>query len=166
MPNFFLLGTKYGVNDNVDITPHLFNKNVVSVEFCRTLDLTEFYNSSPLNIREYVTRRGYKGFEASQMIKFLSIQDGDFFALKLIGSPLRKKARLEIGGYGRVLQRDGSIYKYERELYPQGLGHTLQVEFLSEARLSLELGYGQTVHHITDPKRIEQIFSPISHLIR
>ncbi len=90
---------------------------------------------------------------------FLNIRPGDLIAIKRSGSPLGNMARLVIAGYAVAQEKDGKLYSHD----PNGLGHLIFVKFLeTESDKEFNLGYGQTVHKLTNRSHIRQIFSDYS----
>jgi len=53
-PNYYLIGSKYGVNNDVDVFPKMLENNFVSVGFASHLDLSDFYLTDDAEIIEYL----------------------------------------------------------------------------------------------------------------
>ena len=159
MSEFYIIGTKYGAKNDKDIIPYLLKKNVVSMEFCLNLDLSQYYAGDLQKLDLHLREKGEKPSTIGQVKRFLSLQPGDLIALKSNGSPDGTKARLEIVGYAVVVDRKGVVYTYDPSAFPQGLGHQINVEFLeTDIKRTVQLGYGQTVHHLTNKDHIDLIF--------
>ena len=160
MNKYYIIGTKYGEKNNQDILPFIIEKEVIAIGFCWDLDLSQYYNSDTKNLQKELKNAGHKGSTISQICKFLSIKVGDIIALKSTGSPIGTKARLEIVGYAIVVERNGKVYNHDSQKFPQGLGHTLNVEFLEIGfAKTFELGYGRTIHKLSDKNHISGFIS-------
>jgi hypothetical protein len=91
--------------------------------------------------------------------RFLNIRPGDLIAIKRSGSPVGDMARLVIAGYAVAQEKYGKLYSHD----PKGLGHLIFVKFLeTESAKEFNLGYGQSVHKLTNRSHIRQIFSDYS----
>lgn len=159
MSNYYLVGTKYGDPNNKDIVPYCLQKNVIAIGFAWDTDLTKYYNRNQRGLEILLESEGEKPSSIGQMKRFMQLVPGDIIALKGTGAPIGNTARLDIVGYAVVTERDGIVYQHDNDEFPQGLGHTINVEFLEYGiKRTFELGYGQSIHHIEDPERISQIF--------
>lgn len=159
MSNYYILGTKYGEKNNKDISKYLEDKQAISIGFCWETDLTKYYGRNLNELDKLLRANGEKGTTVSQVKKFISLKPGDIVALKSTGSPIGKKARLEIISYAVVVERNGIVYRHDPENFPKGLGHLINVEFLEFGiERKFELGYGQTVHKLTDRNHIDLVF--------
>jgi len=156
-PNYYLIGSKYGENNDVDMFPQMMEKQVVSVGFASQLDLNDFYLTDENEITEYLKDEKENPNSVNALKHFLSIKTGDKIAVKASGSPKGSKGFLSIVGICEVVQdEEGKVYNYD----PKGLGHTINVKYL-EAPIYKEYelgGYGSTVHHLSKEDHIELIF--------
>lgn len=157
-PNYYLIGSKYGENNDVDVFPKMLENNVVSVGFASHLDLGDFYLTDDAEIVEYLKEENEVRNSYNALKLFLNIKVGDKVAIKASGSPKGKKGFLSIVGIFEVVQnKDGEVYSHD----PDGLGHTLNVKVL-DAPIYKEFelgGYGSTVHKLSKQDHINQIFN-------
>jgi Cdc6-like AAA superfamily ATPase len=160
-PNYYLIGSKYGENNDVDVFPKMLENNVVSVGFASHLDLSDFYLTDDAEIVEYLKEENEVRNSYNALKLFLNIKAGDKVAIKASGSPKGKKGFLSIVGIFEVVQNeDGEIYGFD----PAGLGHTLYVKVV-DAPIYEEFelgGYGSTVHKLSKQDHISQIFNRIN----
>lgn len=162
MSDFYIVGTKYGDNNDVDILPDILEKQAISIGFCWDIDLTQYYNGNFKELNELLRKKKEKGTTISQVERFLSLKPGDIVALKNVGSPLGKTARLEIAGYAVVVERNGAVYTYD----PGGLGHLVSVDFLeTNIKRTLQLGYGRSIHKLQNKEHINLIFGSYSNIV-
>lgn len=156
-PNYYLIGSKYGENNDVDMFPQMMEKQVVSVGFASQLDLNDYYLTDENEIREYLNDEKENPNSVNALKHFLSIKIGDKIAVKASGSPKGSKGFLSIVGICEVVQdEEGKVYNYD----PKGLGHIINVKYL-EAPIYKEYelgGYGSTVHHLSKENHIKLIF--------
>jgi Cdc6-like AAA superfamily ATPase len=157
-PNYYLIGSKYGENNDVDVFPKMLENNVVSVGFASHLDLGDFYLTDDAKIVEYLKEENEVRNSYNALKLFLNIKAGDKVAIKASGSPKGKKGFLSIVGIFEVVQnKDGEVYSHD----PDGLGHTLNVKVV-DAPIYKEFdlgGYGSTVHKLSKQDHISQIFN-------
>lgn len=157
-PNYYLIGSKYGVNNDVDVFPKMLENNFVSVGFASHLDLSDFYLTDDAEIIEYLKEENEARNSYNALKLFLNIKAGDKVAIKASGSPKGKKGFLSIVGIFEVVQNeDGEVYSHD----PDGLGHTLNVKVV-DAPIYEEFelgGYGSTVHKLSKQNHISQIFN-------
>jgi len=153
---FYIVGTKYGgVRDQL---PSMVAAGVIATGFARRADLRRLLGRERMQIEADLRRRlpHENGVSRNTLARLLCLRPGDLVALKAHSSPRGKRARLVIARYAIV--RGRSMPSYRRL---PGLGHCIAVEFLpAQAAIELNYGYGQTLHEITDPTRIEDIFGP------
>jgi hypothetical protein len=157
-PNYYLIGSKYGENNDVDVFPKMLENKVVSVGFASNLDLSDFYLTDGAEIVEYLKEENEVRNSYNALKLFLNIKSGDKVAIKASGSPKRKKGFLSIVGIFEVVQNeDGEVYGYD----PDGLGHTINVKVVNAPIYKeFELGgYGSTVHKLSKQDHISQIFN-------
>ena len=157
-PNYYLIGSKYGENNDVDVFPKMLENNVVSVGFASHLDLGDFYLTDDAEIVEYLKEENEVRNSYNALKLFLNIKVGDKVAIKASGSPKGKKGFLSIVGIFEVVQnKDEEVYSHD----PDGLGHTLNVKVV-DAPIYKEFelgGYGSTVHKLSKQDHISQIFN-------
>jgi 5-methylcytosine-specific restriction endonuclease McrBC GTP-binding regulatory subunit McrB len=156
-PNYYLIGSKYGENNDVDVFPKMLENKVVSVGFASHLDLSDFYLTDDAEIVEYLKEENEVRNSYNALKLFLNIKAGDKIAIKASGSPKGKKGFLSIVGIFEVAQNEeGEVYAYN----PDDLGHTLNVKVIN-APIYEEFnlgGYGSTVHKLSKPDHIDLIF--------
>jgi hypothetical protein len=160
-PNYYLIGSKYGENNDVDVFPKMLENKVVSVGFASHLDLSDFYLTDDAEIVEYLKEENEVRNSYNAIKLFLNIKAGDKVAIKASGSPKGKKGFLSIVGIFEVVQNDdGEVYGYD----PDDLGHTLKVKIVNAPIYEeFELGgYGSTVHKLSKQEHINQIFNSLS----
>jgi hypothetical protein len=152
--NYYIVGTKYGGHQ--DVYPDMIARGAVSIGYAGKVDLSDWYGASEKSIIEYLRSLGESRTSYHNLKRFLNIRSGDLIAIKRSGSPLGNMARLVIAGYAIAEERDGKLYRHD----PNGLGHLILVKFLEkESDKEFNLGYGQTIHKLTIPSHIRQIFS-------
>jgi dynein-related subfamily AAA family protein len=161
-PNYYIIGSKYGENNDEDVFPKMLENKVVSVGFASHIDLSDFYLTDSAEIVEYLKDENEARNSCNALKLFLNIKTGDKVAIKASGSPKRNKGFLSIVGIFEVVQdEDSEVYNYA----PEGLGHTLNVKVI-DAPLYREFelgGYGSTVHKLSKKDHISQIFSQINN---
>jgi len=157
-PNYYLIGSKYGENNDVDVFQKMLENNVVSVGFAPHLDLGDFYLTDDAEIVEYLKEENEVRNSYNALKLFLNIKVGDKVAIKASGSPKGKKGFLSIVGIFEVIQNnDGEVYSHD----PAGLGHKLNVKVV-DAPIYKEFelgGYGSTVHKLSKQDHINLIFN-------
>jgi hypothetical protein len=154
--DFYILGSKYGENNNVDVFPDMLANSVISVGFASKYDLTEYFQAKPVDIAEFLEKKGEEQKSINALKHFLSLKVGDRIAIKASGSPKGTKGFLSIVGIAEVIEKDGKIYEHD----PKGLGHIINVTYLNApVYKEFELGgYGSTMHKLTKPDQIDLIF--------
>lgn len=154
--DYYILGSKYGTNNDEDIFPEMLNKDVISIGFASNIDLGEYYCNNHTEITEYLKEKGEEPKSYNALKYFLNLKIGDRIAVKADGSPKGKKAFLSIIAIAEVVEKDGEIYKYD----PNGLGHLVNVKFI-KAPIYKEFdlgGYGRTIHKLSNSDHIDLIF--------
>lgn len=154
--DYFILGSKYGENNNVDVFPEMLSKSVISVGFASKIDLTEFFQAKPIEIVEFLEKKGEEKKSINALKHFLSLKVGDRIAIKASGSPKGTKGFLSIVGIAEVIEKDGKIYEHDHK----GLGHIINVKYINApVYKEFELGgYGSTIHKLTKSEHIDLIF--------
>lgn len=166
MSNFYIVGTKYGEYYNDDITPYLLKKQAIAIGFCWGRNLENFYNGDLDSLTQLLQDAGEKPTTIEQVKRFISLQPGDIIALKGVGSPIRKTARLEIIGYAVVTERHGIVYKHDPNEFPKGLGHLINVDFLEFGiKRTFQLGYGRSIHKLKKKEHIDLIFGSYAEVL-
>lgn len=137
----------------------MLEMGAVCVGWSCKIDLSDWYGASEKSIIEYLRSLGEPRASCHNLKRFLNIRSGDLIAIKCSGSPLGHLARLVISGYAVAQEKDGKLYGHD----PDGLGHLIFVKFLErKSDKEFNLGYGQTVHKLTNRSHIRQIFSDYS----
>jgi hypothetical protein len=156
-PFYYLIGSKYGTNNDIDVFPKMKERNVISVGFASGLDLNEFYLTDEMEIKEYLKEENQSQNAINALKHFLKIKIGDKVAVKASGSPKGNKGFLSIIGIGEVIaDENGVVYNYD----PDELGHTINVKYTNLEYTELELGgYGSTVHQLSNKDHIKMIFN-------
>ena len=154
--DYYILGSKYGENNNVDVFPDMLAKSVISVGFASKFDLTDYFQAKPNEIVAFLEKKGEEQKSINALKHFLSLKVGDRIAIKASGSPKGTKGFLSIVGIAEVIEKDGKIYEHD----PKGLGHIINVTYLNApVYKEFELGgYGSTMHKLTKPDQIDLIF--------
>lgn len=153
-PRFYLIGTKYARSK--DVLPRMVLDGVISTGFVQELDLTPIigtkYPTAHSWIEAHVPHES--GVAKNTLARFAGMKPGDVVALKAHSAPQGSQPRLVIARYAVIAGSTNAIYAQSQEL-----GHTLKVDFLDQQEpIELALGYGQTLHAIEDPDRIDLIF--------
>ena len=154
--SYFLIGTKYGENNDVDMLPMMEEYNVVCTGFAWDIDLTNYYQKSQKEITDFLKKKKEEPKAYNALNKFLQLKPGDVVAVKSDGSPKGAKPFLEIVAYALVVERDGEVYWHETEHF----GHCINVQFIKTG-LKKQFaigGYGRTIHSIEDTTIIETLF--------
>ncbi|REL34699.1 hypothetical protein [Thalassotalea euphylliae] len=157
--SFYIIGSKYGnaKHGYTDIYPELIKKGVVAVGFNFNDDLTNYVGASENEISNHLKSKSASSDSISTLKKFLNLKVGDVIAVKRHSSPRGKQARLVIGAFAIVSGINSVDYKH-----CDTLGHTISVDFIdTDLNIELPLGYGLTVHKLSNQKHIDMIFSPI-----
>jgi len=152
--NYFLIGSKYGENDNMDVFPDMFRKNVISTGFYFE-DLSFLVGRPKNEIKKFLKEREELPKSYNCLKEFLNIKPGDKIAIKGSGNPKNKKAYLSIVGICEVKEVD-DFYNFDDET----LGHTLKVNWIN-APIFEEFdfgGFSRTLHKLSDAKVIRTIF--------
>jgi hypothetical protein len=156
--SYYIIGSKYGDTKDgyTDIFPDLLKKSVVAVGFNFDDDLSQIVGLGAKEVRDYLKMKSASTDSISALKHFLNLNPGDIIAIKRHSSPKGKQARLVIGAYAVVKGVNSVVYEHCNQL-----GHTIAVDFIdTELDLELALGYGLTIHKVTDNDRINVIFSP------
>lgn len=153
--NYYILGSKYGKNANVDVFPEMYENNVISTGFA-FFELSDLVGKPHNEIITFLKNRKEESKSYSCLKYFLNIKPGDKVAIKADGSPKGTDGFLSIVGIAEVLDRD-EYYQFDAD----SLGHTLPVKWL-KAPVYKEFGYGgygRTIHKIEDNQMINSIFN-------
>lgn len=153
---YYILGSKYGGNNDEDIFPQMIEKEAIAIGFASNLNLEEYYCKNHSEITEYLKEKGEEPKSYNALKYFLTLKVGDRIAVKADGSPKGKKGFLSIIGIAEVIEKDGEIYRHD----PNGLGHLINVKFIkSPVYKEFDLGgYGRTIHKLSKPDHIDLIF--------
>lgn len=154
--SYFLIGSKYGENNDLDMFPLMEEYNVVCTGYAEDYDLKNLYQKSEKEIIDFLKRKKQKPRSYNALKQFLQLKPGDFVAVKSTGVPKAGKPFLEIVAYAVVVERDGIVYWHEAEHF----GHCINVQFIKTGlKKQFEIGgYSRTIHSITDKKLIEKLF--------
>ena len=154
-PAFYLIGSKYDENNDLDMFPLMETYQVVCTGFAWDYDLTHLYRADEKDIvGELRDKEEPKSYNALR--QFLQLKPGDIVAIKSTGSPKAGKPFLEIIAYAVVVERDGIVYWHDAENF----GHCINVQYI-ETGLKKQYnlgGYGRTIHSITDQELIDTLF--------
>jgi hypothetical protein len=154
--SYFLLGSKYGDNNDIDMVPSMEEYNVVCTGFASDIDLTNLYRHSEKEITDFLKMKKEVPRSYNALNKFLQLKPGDIVAVKSNGSPKGGKPFLEIVAYAVVVERNDVVYWHMKE----PCGHCINVQFIKTGLKNIyELGgYGRTIHCITDKSVIDKLF--------
>lgn len=161
--NYYLLGSKYSNDGNFkDVSEEMVEKEVVSIGFASDHDLSEYYGKSQKDITSYLKEINENKNSYNALKHFLNLKVGDRIAIKSNGSPKGKIGNLTIIGYANVIDKDGTVYTYDKN----GLGHMINVKHEKlDKELNLQLGgYGSTIHKLSDKEQINKIFYSLINL--
>lgn len=152
--DYYIIGSKYGENSDVDIFPQMVEKNAVCIGFYWR-DLSKLFGKSEDEIKNFLSKNGEPSRAYSALKYFLNLKEGDLIAIKSTGSPVGNKPRLKICGYAVVKKKGDKIYEFDSE----ELGHLVYVDFLEiELERNFELAYGRAIHKLTQIEHIKKIF--------
>ena len=154
--NYYILGSKYGENSDVNVFPQMIENSVIATNFAGEIDLSELYSKTQREIVNFLKEAGEESKSYSALRHFLSLKPGDRIAIKADGSPKGKKGFLSIIGIAEVVEKDGRVYQHD----PDGLGHVINVNYL-KAPVYKEFeygGYGRTIHNLSKQDHIKAIF--------
>jgi hypothetical protein len=157
--NYYIVGSKYQDESGswVDVFPDMLSKQVVSIGWADQSNLSSLYGEDLEEIEKYLREKDVDPKAIRPLTLFLGLKPGDLIAVKYSGYPVGQQQRLIIRAYAVVVERNGQVYLHDSHI----LGHLVNVEYL-EANISLELplNYVRTIHHLTNPDHIDQIFGP------
>lgn len=157
---YYIIGSKYGDTKNgyTDIFPDLLKKGVVAVGFDSEESMLDLVGLGETKVSGFLKGKGASQYSISALKRFLNLKPGDIIAVKRHSSPKGKQPRLVIGAYAVVKGNDSVSYKHCTQL-----GHTIAVDFIdSNLDLEFALGYGLTIHEITNSEHVNDVFSPYS----
>jgi hypothetical protein len=86
--NYYLIGSKYGENNDKDISPYMVERSAVSVGFAWDYDLSGWLGKPENEIIDYLTQIGENSTSYSALKLFLNLKEGDLIAIKSRGSPI------------------------------------------------------------------------------
>ena len=134
--------------------------------FAWSTNLSKFYNGDLDKLDKFLRTKGEKPSTVAQIKRFMSLRPGDIIALKGVGSPIGKTARLDIVGYAIVVEREGIVYRHDPDSFPNGLGHLINADFFEFGiKRTMQLGYGRTIHKIEDQNHIDKIFGSYADVL-
>lgn len=155
--NYYVVGSTYYHTDRPgeDMFRHMVSQKVVSVGWAEDIDLTDLYDKPHQEIIDYLKSEG-EGYKSYSSLKhFLSLKPGDMIAVKKWDG----NGGIIVRAYARVVKRQGKIYRFHRSL----LKHMINVDYIKKCLppISFPFNYSQTIHHVTNPERIREIFGPV-----
>lgn len=153
--DYYVIGTVYTEGRMME---RMIDEGIICIGFPPNKDLGYVYRSSKddVNLETNIDVDGsITPQRARNAIRsFLQIKTGDRIALKSFRSMSRNDFYVKIGGYGVVVEREGSVYKYDNEL-----GHCLNVDFIdTKLDKKVKLNLSRTVQKIENEKDINKIF--------
>ena len=154
--DYYILGSKYGNNNDEDIFPEMLANEIIATGFASNINLEEYYFKNHSEVTNYLKEKGEEPKSYNALKYFLTLKVGDRIAVKADGSPKGKKGFLSVIGIAEVIEKDGEIYRHD----PNGLGHLINVKFI-KAPVYKEFdlgGYGRTIHKLSKPDHIDLIF--------
>ena len=154
--DYYILGSKYGNNNDEDIFPEMLAREAIAIGFASNIDLEEYYFKNHSEITDYLKEKGEEPKSYNALKYFLTLKVGDRIAVKADGSPKGKNGFLSVIGIAEVIEKDGEIYRHD----PNGLGHLINVKFI-KAPVYKEFdlgGYGRTIHKLSKHDHIDLIF--------
>jgi len=161
MPDFYILGSKRQFEDGhwEDRLPDMLRQNLLEVGWgrdCRSF--ANLYGKPEAEIVSALKKRGQSPGSYNAHKRFLNLRPGDWVAIKKYGAPNRKTPVLVINAYARVIQRGGVVYRRGRA----PLAHCINAQFVESGKeYKFRLGYGATIHRLSNPRHIRHIFAPV-----
>lgn len=154
---YYIVGSKYGENNDEDVFPLMKKKGVISTDYGPAISLSDYYgNNNKEDLIEYLEEYGGENSTAlKQLHCFLNIRLGDMIAIKKRSYPHNGHGALEIHCLAIVVEVDGQIYSYDHDL-----GHCLNVQFIPyEGEQVLNIGgYREAVIHVVNQEYRNAIF--------
>ena len=156
-PNYYVIGSFYNLKTSkID---EMISNEVISTDWADEIDLTSFYNKPSAQINAYLNSMGEKRPGAHRALtKLLNIKRNDIVAVKKRDG----KGNIDILAYARVVERNGEIYRWDKQL----LGHMINVEYLKRG-LAIKKPYNKThtIHLIDKEAEIKDIFKDLGSTI-
>lgn len=155
----FILGSKYGEHDDMDMLPGMKSAGVISTDYGPVgISLADYYGEEdPSTLQQYLEENGCTELKTAtqQLHLFLNIRPGDLVAVKRRSYPKNGHGVLEIDTLAVVVALNGEVYSYDPVL-----GHCLSVQFIPyEGPPELHIGgYRSAFQHIVDENYIKVIF--------
>lgn len=166
--NYYIIGSKYSDefgNNTVDISPKLYQDNIIATGFFGREDLSHLYGKGKTKIDKWIdknlkTKYPDKYQNAKRTLSFfLGIKVGDIIAVKSHG----QYGGLTIIAYAEVIEVNGKVYYHSQT---NGLGHCINVSYIETGLYKyVGLNYGRTIHQIVPFQRkghFEKIFGSYS----
>ncbi len=157
--NYYVIGSTYDYTDKPrkDMFGHMVSRNVVSVGWAMHMNLNTLYGKPHEEIIDYLKNRGESTKSYSSLKRFLSLEPDDIIAVKKWNMK-DGNGRIIVRAYARVVKRQGRIYGFDRT----SLGHMINVEYIEkDVSIPFLFNYSQTIHHVTKPERIREIFGSV-----
>jgi hypothetical protein len=159
MPDFFILGSKRKPNMHwEDRFKDMVKHRCLEVGYGAGGSFEHLYGKPEAEIVSALKEMGEVPGSYNAHKLFLNLRPGDWVAVKKNYSP--RGSALVINAYARVVQRGGLVYYYYRGKAP--LHHCIHADYVeSGIEHTFHLGYARTIHRLTKPKHIRQIFAPV-----
>jgi hypothetical protein len=156
VPNYYLIGSKYGNNDEIDVMKDFVAGSCVAMGWIWDKSFSKLMGASDVKVNAWVTKYWKEAKPELGKIKgyfrlFSRIKAGDIIAVKSHG----RFNKLKIIGYAQVVEREGSVYWFDKD----NLSHHIHVEFLDAAFLkNFEYTYAGTIHQLTPEKKSDAFY--------
>ncbi len=156
IPNYYLIGSKYGQNDEIDVMKDFVADSCVAMGWVWDKDFSKLMGASDAKVNAWVTKYWKEKKPELGKIKgyfrlFSRIKAGDIIAVKSHG----RFNKLKIIGYAQVVAREGSVYWFDKDR----LSHHIHVDFLDAAFLkNFEYTYAGTIHQLTPEKKSDAFY--------
>ncbi len=160
MPDYYILGSKRlrDGKDWEDNLPAMIKQELLEVGWgWERPSLKYLYGRPEEDIASTLKKLGESPASYNALKLFLNLRPGDLVAIKTSGAPKGRTPCLIIHGYAQVFEKNGSVYR--RGTSP--LNHCVNAKFLDRSEHTFKLGYGGTIHRLTDARRISEIFAPV-----
>lgn len=156
--NYYILGAHREDHES-DIFRQMRDGKLVDIGYgWKQKNLRPLVGKSEAEIVSKLKQRGEKTAAYTALKHLLRFKEGDWVAIKKFSYARGKDPILVIHGYARIVKRNGELYR--RRVRP--FTHTIHAEYFDAAGpLEFPFTYGQSVHKITDRKRIKRIFGPV-----
>lgn len=162
MPNYYILGAKRLINGKYweNRSRDMVQQQLLEVGWgWKHPSFAHLYGKPEAEIVSTLKKLGEPSGSYTAHKLFLNLRPGDFVAIKEHSEPHGKTPVLMINGFACVAQRNGTVYR--RGKAP--LSHCICADFLKHGeKYEFQIGgYGRTIHRLTNPRHIRQIFAPL-----